>query len=234
MLEVRGLSAWYGDVQALDRISLAVGQGQAVSVVGANAAGKSTLIRAISGMIRRVEGEIRFRGEPIGALPVHERVRRGLVHVPEGRRLFPFLTVRENLELGAFTPEARPHRHQTLEYVYSLFPVLKERGRQLAGTLSGGEQQMCTIGRGLMTRPQLLMLDEPSLGLAPIFVKKVFAVLNEIRRTGTTILLVEQNVHAGLKLADYAYVIETGRVATEGPGTGLLASDAVRRAYLGV
>lgn len=234
MLEVKGLSAWYGDIQALDQVSLTVQQGQVVSVVGANAAGKSTLIRAVSGMLGRVEGEVLFDGRPIMSMPVHERVRRGMVHVPEGRRLFPFLSVRENLELGAYTPEARPHLAQTLEYVYSLFPVLKERGRQLAGTLSGGEQQMCTIGRGLMSRPRLLMLDEPSLGLAPIFVKRVFAVIDAIRQAGTTILLVEQNVHAGLRLADYAYVIETGRVALEGVGGDLLHNDDVRRAYLGV
>jgi branched-chain amino acid transport system ATP-binding protein len=234
LLEVVDLAVAYGDMVALEGVSIEVAAGQTVTVLGANAAGKSTLLRAVSGLVPALRGEIRFDGEPIGALPTHERIARGLVLVPEGRMVFPFLSVEDNLRLGAFTPKARSRAEETLERVYRTFPRLPERRRQMAGSLSGGEQQMLALGRGLMSLPRLLMLDEPSLGLAPILVQEVMQQVAAIRDEGVTVLIVEQNVHQTLKLADRGYVLENGRLTLQGTAAELAASDEVRRAYLGL
>jgi branched-chain amino acid transport system ATP-binding protein len=234
LLEVESLSVAYDDMVALDGVSLHVDTGEAVTVLGANAAGKTTLLRAISGLAAPRAGAIRFEGEAIDRLGPHQRVERGLVLVPEGRMVFPFLSVEDNLRLGAFTTSARCEAPATLERVYAMFPRLIERRRQMAGSLSGGEQQMLALGRGLMARPRLLMLDEPSLGLAPRLVQEVMARVADIRGEGVTVLIVEQNVHQTLKLADRGYVLETGRLSLEGTAADLAASDEVRRAYLGM
>lgn len=234
MLEVRGLHAYYGDLQALENVNVRIDEGEIVTIVGANAAGKSTLINAISGLVPRVTGSIVYEGQEILGQPAYRIAEIGIVQVPEGRRLFPFMTVLENLEMGAYHPRARAHKDETLRRVFELFPVLADRKRQLAGSLSGGEQQMCAIARGLMARPRLLMLDEPSLGLAPLFVKRVFEVIQEINRSGTTVLLVEQNVSMALQVAQRAYVLENGRVVLHGPAAELRENDEVRRAYLGI
>ena len=234
LLEVHDLTVAYGDMVALEGVSIEVGAGETVTVLGANAAGKTTLLRAISGLARGLRGRISFDGEPITALPVHERIARGLALVPEGRMVFPFLSVEDNLRLGAFTPKARASANATLERVYAMFPRLPERRTQLAGSLSGGEQQMLALGRGLMSLPRLLMLDEPSLGLAPILVQEVMQRVAAIRSEGVTVLIVEQNVHQTLKLADRGYVLENGRLTLQGTASELAASDEVRRAYLGL
>jgi branched-chain amino acid transport system ATP-binding protein len=234
LLEVESLSVAYDDMVALDGVSLHVETGEAVTVLGANAAGKTTLLRAISGLAPPRAGTIRFAGEAIDRLGPHQRVERGLVLVPEGRMVFPFLSVEDNLRLGAFTASARGDAPATLERVYAMFPRLVERRRQMADSLSGGEQQMLALGRGLMARPRLLMLDEPSLGLAPKLVQEVMARVADIRAEGVTVLIVEQNVHQTLKLADRGYVLETGRLSLEGTAADLAASDEVRRAYLGM
>ena len=234
MLELREVDVSYGDLGALSRISLSVMEREIVSIVGANAAGKSTILRVISGLMSPGSGEIRFRGERIDSLPAHVIVRKGIVHVPEGRRLFAYMTVLENLQLGAYAPECRKLFDESLEAVYHVLPTLKERGGQLAGSLSGGEQQMLAIGRGLMARPRLLMLDEPSLGLAPLLVRHVFEVIEQICSQGTTILLVEQNVHHALTIASRGYVLENGRIVLEGPGKDLLDDPHLKRAYLGM
>jgi branched-chain amino acid transport system ATP-binding protein len=234
LLEVVDLGVAYGDMIALEGVSIEVAAGETVTVLGANAAGKSTLLRAISGLAPALRGAIRFDGEPIAALPTHERIARGLVLVPEGRMVFPFLSVEDNLRLGAFTPKARSRAEETLERVYGTFPRLPERRRQMAGSLSGGEQQMLALGRGLMSLPRLLMLDEPSLGLAPILVQEVMQQVAAIRDEGVTVLIVEQNVHQTLKLADRGYVLENGRLTLQGTAAELAASDEVRRAYLGL
>jgi branched-chain amino acid transport system ATP-binding protein len=234
LLEVESLSVAYDDMVALDGVSLHVDTGEAVTVLGANAAGKTTLLRAISGLAAPRAGAIRFEGEAIDRLGPHQRVERGLVLVPEGRMVFPFLSVEDNLRLGAFTTSARCEAPATLERVYAMFPRLIERRRQMAGSLSGGEQQMLALGRGLMARPRLLMLDEPSLGLAPKLVQEVMARVADIRGEGVTVLIVEQNVHQTLKLAHRGYVLETGRLSLEGTAADLAASDEVRRAYLGM
>ncbi len=232
MLEVRNLDAFYGDVQALSGVDLSVAQGETVAVVGANGAGKTTLINALSGTIER-SGEVRFGGRAIGEAEPHHIAAAGLVQVPEGRRLFRFMTVRENLELGAYAPAARADRAATLERVFALMPRLAERSGQLAGSLSGGEQQMCAIGRALMAKPRALMFDEPTLGLAPIMVEMVFGLLAEIKASGMTILLVEQNVKQALAASDRGYVIENGRVVLEGAAAALLADERLKQAYLG-
>ncbi|WP_449255324.1 ABC transporter ATP-binding protein [Bosea sp. (in: a-proteobacteria)] len=232
MLEVRNLDAFYGDVQALSGVDLSVAQGETVAVVGANGAGKTTLINALSGTIER-SGEVRFGGRAIGDAEPHHIAAAGLVQVPEGRRLFRFMTVRENLELGAYAPAARADRAATLERVFALMPRLAERSGQLAGSLSGGEQQMCAIGRALMAKPRALMFDEPTLGLAPIMVEMVFGLLAEIKASGMTILLVEQNVKQALAASDRGYVIENGRVVLEGAAAALLADERLKQAYLG-
>ncbi len=234
LLEVRELVAGYGEVEVLHGVSLQVGAGEVVALVGSNGAGKTTTLRAISGLIKPAAGQVFFDGRRVDGLDPHLIVRLGIVQVPEGRKIFPSLTVLENLELGAYVPEARRYRAESLKLVFQLFPVLAERSRQPAGTLSGGQQQMLAIGRALMARPRLLMLDEPSLGLAPNVVTEIFRKVSQIRESGTTVLLVEQNVRRALRVADRGYVLENGRVVLEGSGTELLANDHVRRAYLGL
>jgi len=234
LLRLDGVEAGYGDLVAVGDVSLEVRAGETVALVGANGAGKTTTLRAISGLVRLRRGTVEFDGEPVGGLTSSEIVGRGIAHVPEGRQLFPSMTVLENLELGCRGAAARARRRDTLAWVYELFPRLGERRGQAAGTLSGGEQQMCAIGRGLMARPKLLMLDEPSLGLAPVVVRAIFEDLARINREGTTILLVEQNVRRSLELAHRAYVLENGRVALGGSGADLLADPHVKQAYLGL
>ena len=234
MLEVQDLSVAYGDVHVLHGVSLRVGQGEIVSLVGANGAGKTTTLRAVSGLLPALDGNVTFDGQPITGLAPSRIVERGLAHVPEGRQLFTNMTVRENLEMGAYLPRAKSAMASTLTWVTGLFPRLGERGEQLAGTLSGGEQQMLAIGRALMSRPRLLILDEPSLGLAPIMVKAIFDAVTRINKEGTTVLLVEQNLVQSLRLSHRGYVLETGRIVLEGPYETLLADDRVRRSYLGL
>ena len=234
LLELAGVDVAYGDLPALTGVDLVVEAGETLSVVGANGAGKTTMLRTISGLLRPRRGEVRFEGERIDRMPCHRVVERGVVHVPEGRKIFPSLTVRENLELGSYTRAARARRAESLERVLALFPRLRERAGQAAGTLSGGEQQMLAIGRALMTRPKLLMLDEPSLGLAPIIVTEIFRTIAEVNRAGTTVLLVEQNTRQALALSRRGYVLENGRVVLMGSGAELLDNDHVKRAYLGM
>jgi len=234
LLRVDAIEVGYGDLTAVREVSLEVHEGEAVALIGANGAGKTTTLRAVSGLLPLRGGRIEFEGRRLDGLSPAQIVARGLAHVPEGRQLFPTMTVRENLELGARTPAARAGRSDSLDRVFDLFPRLRERATQLAGTLSGGEQQMCAIGRGLMARPKLLMLDEPSLGLAPVMVKAIFEDLGRINGQGITILLVEQNVLRSLHLAHRGYVLENGRVALSGPRADLLASGHIRQAYLGL
>jgi branched-chain amino acid transport system ATP-binding protein len=234
MLAVRSIEVRYGRVPAVHDLTFEVPDGRIVALVGANGAGKSTTLRAIAGLSRVARGEILLDGEPIHGLPAHRRVALGLSLVPEGRHLFPKLTVERNLELGAYTRRDRREVAASLERAYALFPFLAERRAQLAGTLSGGEQQLLAIARGLMSRPRLLMLDEPSWGIAPKLVARIFETVAEIHRGGVAILLVEQNVRRALGLAQHAYVMQTGRLVLEGPGEALLGNEVVRRAYLGV
>ena len=234
LLELAGVDVAYGDLPALRGVDLVVEPGETVSVVGANGAGKTTMLRTISALLRPRRGEVRFEGERIDRLPCHRVVERGVVHVPEGRKIFPSLTVRENLELGSYTRAAKARRAESLDRVLALFPRLRERATQAAGTLSGGEQQMLAIGRALMTLPKLLMLDEPSLGLAPLIVQEIFHTIAEINRAGTTVLLVEQNTRQALALSRRGYVLENGRVVLVGSGAELLGNEHVRRAYLGL
>ena len=234
LLEVVGLEVAYGAIQVVWGVDLAVDRGQVVAVIGPNGAGKTTTLRALAGLLPARGGAIRFAGRDVTAEPAHLRVRRHLTMVPEGRQLWPRMTVEENLLMGAFPPPLRPRARQGLEQVYELFPRLRERRRQPCGTLSGGEQQMCAIGRGLMAEPRLLMLDEPSLGLAPILVEQVFPQIRSIAAGGVTILLAAQNANQALAVADHAYVMEAGRIALAGPSAELSASDHVRRAYLGI
>jgi branched-chain amino acid transport system ATP-binding protein len=234
MLKVTGLQTFYGDLQALHGVTLEVREGEIVSVIGSNGAGKTTTLMTISGVLRPRTGAIEFEGRRIDHLKPAEIVEAGLGHVPEGRQLFPTMTVEENLAMGACTHRARAARAETLERVYGLFPRLRERYRQVAGTLSGGEQQMVAIGRGLMSRPRLLMLDEPSLGLSPMLVTAIFDIIREINRGGATILLVEQNVFRALKLSHRGYILENGQIVAEGPSQQLLRDPQVRTAYLGL
>jgi branched-chain amino acid transport system ATP-binding protein len=234
MLSVKNINSFYGEVQVLQDVSLEVNKGEVVTIVGANAAGKTTLMSCISRTVTSYSGEIEFNGVRIDKLPPEKIVDLGLIQCPEGRLLFPSLTVRENLELGAFSKRSRATRKDRLEYVYDLLPRLKERSNQLAGSLSGGEAQMCAIGRGLMANPIMLMFDEPSLGLAPIVVIEVMELIKNISKEGTTILLVEQNVRQSLKLSDRAYVMENGKIIMEGKGQDLLNSEEIRKAYLGI
>lgn len=224
----------YGDLLALEDVSFEVKEGQTVTLLGANGAGKTTTLKAISQLLRPSRGSMKFLGREIIGLSPHRVVELGIAHIPEARRLFPLMTVLENLELGSYTGHARKKRKPSLERVFDLFPILADRRHQLAGTLSGGEQQLLAIGRGIMACPSLLLLDEPSLGLAPILVEAIFRVTQEINSQGVTVLLVEQNVRHALEIADYAYVLETGRITLEGEGRTLLASDRVRQAYLGM
>jgi branched-chain amino acid transport system ATP-binding protein len=235
MLEIRNVDLFYGDAQALDQVSLEVGDGEVVAIVGANGAGKSSLIRTIFGMHRPARGEIRFEGRNIVGEPPHRICNLGIGQVAEGRQIFPSMTVGENLEMGAVVPRARREAAAALAHILDLFPRLRERLRQRAGTLSGGEQQMLAIARCLMGRPRLIMLDEPSLGLAPIVVEDVFAAVRALNaRDRLTIMLVEQNVVQSLGLADRGYVLENGRIVMSGSGRQLLADDGVRRAYVGI
>ena len=234
MLRVEKLNAFYGPVHILHDIDLDVGAGQIVGFVGANAAGKSTLMFTLAGLRTRGQGTVCVASERIEGLPAYERVLRGLVLVPERRRLFPFMSVLENLEIGAYAASARKERKESLEYVYSLLPVLAERQRQMAGSLSGGEQQMLAIGRALMAKPRVLLLDEPTEGLAPMFVALVFRLLESLRDQNHTILIVEQSVHHVLRVADRGYVLENGRIVMQGPGRDLLNDDRLKVAYLGL
>lgn len=234
MLEVKNVSASYGwKLRALHGVSLTVGRGEIVCLIGANGAGKSTLLKTLSGLIWPDAGEILFDGRRVDSLPAHATAERGLIHVPEGRRIFPRMTVRENLEMGAYTGAAAEAR-RGIDRVVRLFPVLGDRLSQWGGTLSGGEQQMLAMGRALMARPRLLMLDEPSMGLAPLVVQKIFEIIRDINRDGTPILLVEQNANEALRVAHRGYVIETGRIAHEGSARDLRTDPKVRNAYLGV
>ena len=234
MLTVESLDVFHGDAQALDGVSLEVAEGSIVAIVGANGAGKSSLIRTVAGMHRPARGRIVFRGRDIAGWPSHRVCDQGIGQVPEGRQVFPTLTVAENLAMGAMLPRARAARAQNLERVLALFPILAERSAQPAGTLSGGEQQMLAIGRCLMGAPDLVMFDEPSLGLAPTVVHDVLSTIRDLNRAGLTCLLVEQNVAVSLKLASRGYVLENGRIAHAGTGAELLADDRVRQAYLGM
>jgi branched-chain amino acid transport system ATP-binding protein len=233
LLKLDGVEAGYGDLIAIAGVSLEVRPGEAVALIGANGAGKTTTLRAISGLLPVRAGRIELEGERLNGLGSAQIVARGIAHVPEGRQLFPTMTVRDNLELGC-RAAARPRRAEALDLVFALFPRLRERERQLAGTLSGGEQQMCAIGRGLMARPRLLLLDEPSLGLAPVMVRLIFETLQRVNDAGTTIMLVEQNVPRALQLSHRGYVLENGRMVLEGTRASLLASPHVKQAYLGL
>ena len=234
LLTLRDVDAHHGDLQALFGVSLEAHEGEIVAIVGANAAGKSTTINVISGLVRATAGQVELEGTRIDRLSAHQIVERGIVQIPEGRQLFPYMTVEQNLEMGAYTPAARAQRHETLEEVFALLPVLRDRRDQLAVSLSGGEQQMCAIARGLMARPRVLMLDEPSLGLAPLFVQRSFEIVRRIHERGVTVLIVEQNVHHVLSIASRAYVLESGRVVMSGPGPTLLRDEGLRRAYMGM
>ena len=232
-LEVDGIDVFYRDVQAVWDVSVDVEPGEIVTMVGANGAGKTTTLRTIAGLLKPRRGTIRFQGEDVTGMPPFKLVERGLVLVPEARQLWPQMTVRENLEMGAYGKEARKHRHESLGVVLQMFPILEKRSHQNAGTLSGGEQQMCAIGRGLMGRPKVLMLDEPSLGLAPMLVRQVFAALKEINGRGVTVLLVEQNVHQALALANRGFVLETGHLTLSGQTRTLLGDPRVKEKFLG-
>ena len=232
-LEIKDLHVSYGGIRALKGVDLTVEEGQIVTLIGANGAGKSTTLRAISGLQKPQSGSILYGGEELVGLPAKEIVRRGIIHVPEGRRVFPDMTVAENLKIGAFLRTDKGGIADDVDYVHSLFPRLKERSWQLAGTLSGGEQQMLAVGRALMSRPKVLMMDEPSLGLAPLIVKDIFSIIRRVNADGITVLLIEQNANAALRVADYGYVLETGTIALTGTGEELLRNESVREAYLG-
>lgn len=233
LLMVHALETFYGNIQALKGISFEVPEGAIVTLLGANGAGKSTTLKSISGLASPAQGTVTFMGQSIAGRPSEQIVRMGIAHVPEGRELFPELSVLENLKMGAFTRRDKHEVHQSLERVYMHFSILAERRSQLAGTLSGGEQQMLAIGRALMARPRLILLDEPSLGLAPKLVEEIFRIIHDIRAAGATVLLVEQNANKALSIADYGYVLETGKIALEGRSQQLLRNDHVRRLYLG-
>ena len=233
LLKVTDLVVSYGGIEALKGISFEVDQGQIVTLIGANGAGKSTTLRTISGLVPPKDGRIYFEGRDITDLNTQKIVETGIAMVPEGRRVFANLTVQENLRIGAYLRKDKEAIEEDFNYVYDLFPRLKERSWQLAGTLSGGEQQMLAVGRAVMTRPKLIMMDEPSLGLAPLVVKDIFKIIRTLKETGMTVLLIEQNANAALHACDYAYVMETGRITTSGTGDELLASEAIQEAYLG-
>ncbi len=232
MLKVNDINVYYGAIHAIKGVSFEVNDGEIVTLIGANGAGKSTILNTVSGLLKSKTGSIEFLGQPLNGVPAHKIVERGIAHVPEGRRVFLSMTVEENLEMGAYTrPNSGVADH--LERVYEQFPRLKERRRQVAGTLSGGEQQMLAMGRGLMSDPKLLMLDEPSMGLAPILVEQIFEIIASLHKAGTTILLVEQNARMALSVADRGYVLETGKIALSGTGRELAESDDIKKAYLG-
>lgn len=234
MLDLKGINAGYGSFQALFDISLTVNAGEAVSVIGPNGAGKTTLMRVISGMTAPFSGEMEMEGKSLSSFPPHQIVELGIAHVPENRRLFPGMTVEDNLKLGAFAKTARGESSKNLEFVYELFPRMKERRSQLAGTMSGGEQQMCAIGRAIMSGPKLLLMDEPSAGLAPVVVQQVFSLVRRIREEGYTVLIVEQNVQQVLQVVDRAYLLEAGQLIDSGKSEDLLESESVRKAYMGL
>lgn len=232
LLEVKNIKVYYGNINAIKDISFEVNEGEIVTLIGANGAGKSSILNTVAGLIKPKSGEIIFDGQGIIGIPAHKIVSKGMALCPEGRRIFQQLSVKENLEMGSYT---RPVNEvsESIEKVYELFPRLKERYKQIAGTLSGGEQQMLAMGRALMSKPRLMMLDEPSMGLAPILVEQIFDIIKNLHKSGTTILLVEQNAQMALSIADRGYVMETGRIVTSGTGKGLLLDDAVKKAYLG-
>jgi branched-chain amino acid transport system ATP-binding protein len=234
MLKLSNVSAAYGSVPAISNVAIEIGAGEAVGLLGANGAGKSTTLRAISGLVKLSSGKVTFDGVDVASLPPHRIPELGIAHVPEGRQVFPEMTVQENLEIGAFVPKAKAERAHSMELVYEIFPRLAERKRQLAGTMSGGEQQMLAVGRGLMLKPRLLMLDEPSLGLAPVMTDVTFEKIGEIHKMGTAILLVEQNVSRALSLVQRAYVLESGRVIMHGASEELANNKQVQAAYLGI
>ena len=234
MLEVKNLDVFYGDVQVLWDVNFEVKRGEIVALIGANGSGKSTTLATISSLLKPRRGSVTFEGQALHTRAAHEIISLGIAHVPEARRLFPDMTVEENMLLGALTPEAKKTRPEMLEKVYTLFPRMRERAKQLAGTMSGGEQQMAAIGRGLMSKPRLLMLDEPSLGLSPLLVGDIFRVVEEVHAQGVTVLLVEQNVFKTLTIADRAYVLENGQIVHSGTGKDLLNDEHVKKAYLGL
>jgi len=234
MLTIKNLQVQYGAFRALHGISLSVTEGQVVSIVGANGAGKTTLINTISGLLRPTAGEITFEGQDLTRLESHVIATLGIVQVPEGRKLFPDMTVYENLLMGSYSKRSKQYRKESLEMVFHLFPRLEQRTKQLARTLSGGEQQMLAIGRAVMSKPRLMMFDEPSLGLAPLLVKSIFQTIGQLKAAGMTIMLVEQNVRQSLQISDYAYVLETGQVVLEGSGQAVLENEHTRKAYLGI
>ena len=233
MLQIENITVYYGNIQAIKGVTLDIQEGEIVTLIGANGAGKSTLLKTVSGLLKPKEGEIIYEGKPIGGKAAQAIVKQGISHVPEGRRIFANMTVEENLQLGAYLRRDRAGIKKDMEQVYELFPRLLERVKQQAGTLSGGEQQMLAMGRALMAKPKLLLLDEPSMGLAPLLVKTIFRIIEEIKATGTTILLVEQNAHLALSIADRAYVMETGRIVLSGKANELTESEEVKMAYLG-
>lgn len=234
LLEIKNIDCYYGDVQVIYGVSLHIEEGEVISLIGANGAGKSSMLRTISGLMKPSAGEILFENQPIHTLRPEKIVERGIIHVPEGRRLFSLMSVKENLDVGAHNSRAFPHRNETIKDVYKLLPRLEEREGQQAVTLSGGEQQMVAIGRGMMARPKILMLDEPSLGLAPVLIKEIFQTIRQIADQGTTVLLVEQDVQHSLSLSNRGYVLEHGRIVMEGTGKELLENPEIRTAYLGI
>jgi len=234
MLRVEQVNAGYGDIQVLWDVSFQVRTNEFVVLVGANGAGKSTIMRTISSIIHPTSGAVWFEDQRIDQIPPHRIIHHGIAHVPEGRQLFPEMSVVENLEIGSLTPDAKAHRKETLEWVLTLFPRLRERQKQMAGTLSGGEQQMCAIARGLMSRPKMILFDEPSLGLSPLLTQEIFRLTRQIHKEGITILMVEQNVKQTLAICDRAYVLENGRVVLEGKGRELLENEQVKQAFLGI
>lgn len=233
MLEIKDLHVYYGGIHALDGINLEISEGKIISLIGANGAGKSTTLKSIMGLVEKSEGTITWNGTDITNMDTKEIVKLGIALCPEGRKVFPDLTVAENLTIGAYLRKDKKEIEKDREWVYELFPRMKEREWQIAGTLSGGEQQMLAVGRALMAKPKLLMLDEPSLGLAPLVIKDIFAIIRQIKEAGVNVLLIEQNAKAALEISDYAYVMETGRITMEGPGQELLNDDRVKKAYLG-
>ena len=233
MLEVKDLNVYYGMIQALKGISFEVNEGEVIALIGANGAGKTTTLHALTGLVHAKSGSILFEGQDIRKIPAHKIVSMGMAHVPEGRRVFAQLSVYENLKMGAYTRKDKEEIKETLEMVYKRFPRLEERKNQLAGTLSGGEQQMLAMGRALMSHPKIILMDEPSMGLSPIFVNEIFDIIQEVSKSGTTVLLVEQNAKKALSIADRAYVLETGKIALSGDAKELMNDDAIKKAYLG-
>ena len=233
MLEVKDLKVNYGMIQAIKGVSFHVEQGEVIALIGANGAGKTTILHTITGLLSPKEGSVTFEGTDITKIPPHKIVSMGMAHVPEGRRVFAHLTVLQNLKMGAYTRKDKAEMQATLEMVYERFPRLKERENQVAGTLSGGEQQMLAMGRALMSHPKIILMDEPSMGLSPIYVNEIFEIIQEVSKTGTTVLLVEQNAKKALSIADRAYVLETGNIALEGKASDLLNNDDIKKAYLG-